>query len=130
MPTIIQTRQGLGDYTQSGVVLDNKPYNIRLRWNAIDAAWYMDVREQDDSPIVSGAKLVLGVYVGRQSTHDLFLRGAFFLVDTANTDGTKGREATFDDLGTRVVLSYWLHNEILADMLKGSTDRPIGGGVL
>lgn len=119
IPTII----GQAHYTQRGIaLLPGAAYGITLRWNALDrvviddevvsdGAWYMDVLDGDDVPIARGIKLVLGTYPGRQSADPLFLFGAFVIVDTSG----EHREARFDDLGTRVVLAYWLHRELISD---------------
>lgn len=108
MPVIIEPVPGRAHQRVRGVVLAGAQYNLTLRYNQTDDAWYMDVADFEDNMIAVGLKLVLGAYIGRQSTHPLFLNGAFFLVDTTD----EGREATFQDLGTRVVLSYWLAQEI------------------
>lgn len=82
--------------------IEGTPYLFDVRWNTRDAAWYMDVLEVDQTPIQHGIKLVLGAYLGRRSNHRLFLNGVFVMVDTSGAR----RDATYDDLGTRVILEY------------------------
>ena len=97
-----------------GVVLDGQQYNLTLRWNDTDQSWYLDVRSFQDEPIALGLRVVLGVYIGRQSTHPLFRRGAFVAVDSTKS----GTEAGFNDLGPRVSLSYWLYSDLLNDLVS------------
>lgn len=77
---------------------------LTFRWNSRAnggrGAWFMDVRELDGAPIALGVKLVLGVNLCRTSSHPIFLRNVLRLVDTTD----ESREATLDDLGTRVLL--------------------------
>lgn len=91
----------VGSY-RFATVITTTAYIFDVRWNTRDAAWYMDVLEVDETPIIRGIKLVLGVYLGRRSNHTLFLNGVFTLSDTS---GAKA-DATFDDLGVRVLLQY------------------------
>lgn len=90
--------------------IDSVPYQFRFRWNSRASAWFMDIREQDDTPIVLGVKVVLGTSLGRRSTHPLFSSGAFRAIDTTN----KGLEATLDDLGSRVEIRYFSVVEVEA----------------
>jgi hypothetical protein len=93
-----------------GVTLDfGVPYVFDLRWNSRDASWYMDVLEADETPIVSGVRLVLGTYLGRRTRHQLFKRGVFVMFDTSGS----GLDATLDDFGKRVQLRRYLAQEII-----------------
>lgn len=85
-----------------GLTIETRPYLFEMRWNTRAAAWYMNVREVDLKPIILGAKIVLGTYIGRRSTHRLFNRGVLVAVDTEQ----RGREATYDSFGTGVVLRW------------------------
>lgn len=100
-------------YTFSTVISDNT-YLFEVRWNARDAAWYMDVAEQDGAPIVTGVKVVLGANLARRANHKLFTLGAFVAMDTSRT----GVDATLDDLGTRVQVVYMTNFEILATITR------------
>lgn len=84
------------------IALNDVPYALRVRWNTRDAAWYLDVYEQDGKqPIAHSVKLVLGTLFGRSSMHPLF-QGGLFMVDSSST----GVEAGLNDLGGRVRLWY------------------------
>lgn len=91
----------IGSY-RFGTVIETVAYIFDVRWNVRAQAWYMDIREADETPIILGVRLVLGVYLGRRSNHDLFKNGVLIAVDL----GIHGRDAGFDDLGVRVVLKY------------------------
>lgn len=97
-----------GNY-RFAATIDTVPYLFDLRWNTRDAAWYMDVLEASGDSIVYGIKLVLGAYLGRRTNHDLFKQGVFVLVDTSR----QGKDPTYDDLGTRVILTYLPINELI-----------------
>lgn len=97
-----------------GVTIETVSYLFDFRWNTRDRAWYMDVRKVNEEAIVLGAKVVLGTYLGRRSNHRLFKRGVFVVVDT---DGS-GLDATYDDFGTRIVISYIPIMELLFRLRK------------
>lgn len=85
------------------VEIDGVSYTFDVRWNSRAAAWYFDVLEGDGTPIARGLKIVLGCYIGGgRFTHDLFRLGVFVAIDTSQ----EGRDATFDDLGTRVEVRH------------------------
>lgn len=85
------------------------PYTFEFRWNTIDKAWYFNLYEQDRTPIVHGVKVVLGMYLGRRSRHVFFKKGVLVAIDTSN----KGREAGFDDFGTRVILRRYTVQDVI-----------------
>lgn len=72
------------------------------RWNEREVAWFLDITEIDQTPIISGAKLVLGAFIGRESTHIMFRRGVLVCVDTTGNQ----QEAGYDDMGVRVLVKY------------------------
>lgn len=103
----------IGEY-RFATVIGSTSYTFDVRWNSRDSvidengvevvrgAWYFDVREADGTVVVIGIKVVLGVYLGRRSNHPLFANGVMVAVDLSGNE----REATFDDLGTRVAIQY------------------------
>lgn len=99
-----------------GATIEAVPYLFDVRWNSRASAWYMDVLEAGEAPIVLGIKLVLGAYLGRRSNHRLFQRGVFMMFDTSNA----GRDATYDDLGERVVLLYVPIDELIRRLGEGA----------
>ena len=78
--------------------LDGVPYIFDVHWNDRDQAWYFDLLEVDESPIIHGVKVVLGTYLGRRSTHQFFRDGVLVVTDLSG----EGRDAGLDDLGARV----------------------------
>lgn len=78
-------------------------YVINLRWSGRDAAWYFDLADVNESPIVSGIKIVQGALLGRRCADPRFPPGILWAVDLSN----QKLDATFDDLGTRVVVYFY-----------------------
>ena len=83
-----------------GTTLSDVPYIFDIRWNGRDEAWYMDILQEDETPIRHGVKIVLGALLGRRSRDPAFPLGVMIAADLSG----EGREATFDDLGTRVAV--------------------------
>ena len=89
--------------------LDGVLYIFDVRWNVRDSAWYMDVLQQDETPIRNGMKIVLGGNMGRASTDPFFQKYMLTAVDLTNS----GRDATLDDIGVRVVVTVQSVTDIL-----------------
>jgi hypothetical protein len=100
--------------------IDDVPYVFRVYWSirdrddgtGVEGAWYFDVSEADDTPIASGIKIVLGVFLARTTRHALTRRGALLAYDTTRQDA----EATFTDLGWRVLVLWIPEDEILGTL--------------
>ncbi len=84
-------------------------YVFELKWNVRDSSWYLNLSEQDGTPIVHGARCVLGMYLGRRSRHPFFKKGVLVCVDTTR----EGREATLDDFGARVQLRRYTAQDVI-----------------
>lgn len=100
------------DYLFS-IVLEQTPYGMHVYWNDRDAAWYFDVLDAGGTLIQSGIKIVLGAYLGRAQRVSPFIDGAFIAVDTSRA----GLDATFDDLGKRVLLYFIPALDLLAGIM-------------
>lgn len=85
-------------------------YIFEFKWNVRDTSWYLTLREQDETEIFTGKRLVLGMYIGRRSRHPLLRKGVLVLVDTTRS----GAEATLDSLGAQHVLRYFTAQEVMA----------------
>lgn len=85
------------------------PYIFEIRWNPRESAWYLNLFEANGDPIITGIKIVLGMYLGRRSRHSFFRKGVLVAIDTSN----QGKEAGLDDLGTRVVLRRYTAQEVV-----------------
>lgn len=99
-------------------VLSNTAFTVNVRWNASDdnrvGAWRMDLLDADGSRIFSGIKIVLGIALGRRCTDPRMPPGVFWAVDLAAAQAGTKRDATLDDLGTRVVVYYYPFDEWFA----------------
>lgn len=91
-----------------GTTLGGTNVVLDLRWNARDAAWYMDMSTEDEVMIRAGMKIVLGAMLGGRVTSALFPPGQLLAVDLTGS----GTEATLDDLGVRVQVLFFTYAEL------------------
>lgn len=108
MSITIPLRASLANY-EFNTTINEVTYAFSMRWNARDSAWYMDILEVDQTPVVYGVKIVLGTYLGRTTNHPLFRSGVMTVTDTTGV----GREAGFDDIGSRVVVQWYSNAEVV-----------------
>ena len=89
-------------------LLDATEYIFDVRWNDRDGAWYFDISDAEGSLIRAGIKIMLGSSLGRASVDPRFPNGVFAASDLsgANVD------ATYTDLGTRVVVFFYTAAEL------------------
>lgn len=99
-------------------VLDGITVEFNVRWNARDEAWYFDLFDEDGAPIAHGIKIVLGAYLGRRVNHSIFRLGVLVAIDTSG----ERRDATLDDLGTRVIVRHLTEFEVAAGILAASAE--------
>lgn len=90
--------------------LDGDDFQFDVRWNGRDEAWYFDLLTVDQTPIISGNKIVLGTSPGGRSADSGFPAGLFIVLDTSGA----GIDATFEDIGVRVQMFFYTDAEILA----------------
>lgn len=93
-----------------GTTLREVQYQLDVRWNSRDEAWYMDILTADETPIRMGIKIVLGVLLGRRSVDPAFPLGVLIASDTSG----ENEEATLNDFGTRVQVLFYTAEEWLA----------------
>lgn len=91
-----------------GTVLNGEPYIFDVRWNARDAAWYFDLYDQDEVAIVLGVKIALGAGLGVRVKDDRYPAGAIVAIDVTGS----GTDATFDDIGKRILVVHFTPEEI------------------
>lgn len=116
MPTLLPLVPSIASYRFSttleafseGSATEPRNYVFDVRWNARAESWYMDILAADETPIRMGIRLVLGTLLGGRSVSLAFPAGALRARDLSN----EGREAAFDDLGTRVVVYYFTEDEL------------------
>lgn len=113
MPVTLPFRPSIGNYRFNSI-LNGSEYKFRVRWNRLEQAYFFDVREITDEPIIFGVKVVLGVYLGRVSNHRLFRRGVL----VARPQGDDRAEPAFDDCGSRVLVEYFTREEMFAEILS------------
>ena len=109
MPKLIPLIPLEGFYRFS-TTLESVDYIFDVRWNDRDSAWYFDLLDADENMIRAGCKIILGASPGRRSAHADFPSGAFVVEDTSG----EGVEATYEDLGVRVVMRYYTAAEVLS----------------
>lgn len=97
-------------------VLDEITYYFRVYWNGRDEAWFLDVYDADQQAIAYGIKIVLGTNLGRTVDHPLTRQGMLVAIDRSG----EGRDATFDDLGDRVVVLHLTQGEYGAAIMAAS----------
>lgn len=102
-----------GAFQEFDTVLDGVSYTVQHYWNTRDEAWYLNLLDVNGDPIFSGIKIVLGVALGRRVT-DPRMPGVFAARDLAATTLNDQRDATFDDLGSRVVVDFYPLSEWFA----------------
>lgn len=89
-------------------VLAGTTFVFEVYWNERDAAWYFDLLAEDETPIRYGVKILLGSPLGRRSVSPLFPQGVLLASDLSGEE----RDATFDDLGVRVVVYFFTADEL------------------
>ncbi len=118
MPTTLPFVPSVGAYEFNfnlpGGAKDAQPNAVVFRayWNANKyGGWYFDLSEENGSQIATGVKIVLGINLCQTSQHIVFESVVLRAVDTTR----QGRDATFDDMGTRVLVQVWTREELEAD---------------
>ena len=90
-------------------VLDDTEFTFDVYWNGRDEAWYFDLSDADGI-IRSGIKIMLGSFLGRRSVDPRYPNGTLVASDLSN----EGVDATFQDIGVRVVVFFYSADEILS----------------
>lgn len=91
--------------------LEGVTYTFVVRWNGRAGSWFFDLYDVDGNIIMAGIRILTGANLGRRCTDPRKPPGAIVASDLSGA----GREATRDDLGTRVKLYYIP----VADLLAG-----------
>jgi hypothetical protein len=111
MSVIIPNRPDLTWYDMQ-VVLENVTYTLEFRWNTRESAWYMDLKAEDDDPIVTSVKIVVDFPLCARLNDPRRPSGYFLANDTTNLSQDPG----IADLGDRVRLLYFTADEIAAEL--------------
>lgn len=85
------------------VPLEGRVYTLRLRWAGREERWYLDLSDEDRSPIYTGIAVVLNFPLGIRCASDRVFPGVLMASDTSGSNA----EPTLTDLGDRVKLLYF-----------------------
>jgi hypothetical protein len=88
--------------------LGETQFVLDVHWNGRAEAWYLDLATEDGAPIRSGMKIVLGALLGIRSRDPRMPDGVLVASDLSG----EGRDATLDDLGSRVVVFFYPSSEL------------------
>jgi hypothetical protein len=90
------------------VQLSGATYTLAFRWNVRESSWYFDLLTEDGDPIFCGSKVVIGFPLATLTRDARRPPGVFLAFDTAGHD----EPPALEDLGSRVVLTYYEPSEI------------------
>lgn len=107
MPRQLPFFPSLPHYSFS-ITLAEEDYVFNVRWNTRDEAWYLDLLEADETPIIRDMKVVLGAMIGSRSAIATRLPGTLIAFDTSGV----GLEADLDSLGDRVQVFFLSAGEL------------------
>lgn len=80
--------------------IEDQTVKIRVRWNQVEAAWYMDITGQTFTLELLGLKLVGGVNLLKP--HAVIELGGLYMIDSEE----KNEDPDYDLLGDRYRLIY------------------------
>jgi len=95
------------NYTQQ-VLLDGITYIVRLHWNERERAWYFDLLDASNSPIISGRRLVANWPLLHRCADPRKPPGEIYCIDRSAT----GQDPGYDDVDDRIVLLYYDAEEL------------------
>lgn len=95
-------------FYQFNTVIEGSRYYFNVRWNTRDEAWYFDLLDEDEDPIMYGIKIALGAALGGRSIDPRWPPGHFFAIDTSS----ESVDATLNDLGSRVIVEFYTTTEL------------------
>ncbi len=100
MPAIIPLIPSANNY-RLRVPIGGPVYLFDVRWNSRESAWYFDLSKENETPIASSIKMVVGQNISAPRYTDAFFKiWMFTVIDTSG----KNLDPAYDDLGARVQL--------------------------
>lgn len=84
-----------------------------VHFNERAGLWFFDLLDDVGKEVIKGVAIVLGTNLGGRSQHPIFQRNILRAYDTAAPAGGAGRDATFDDIGSRVIVIHRTIEEFL-----------------
>ena len=94
------------------VILDDTVLNFRFLWNGRDLAWYMDILDSVNDPILSGIKVVNGWELITKYTDIRLPQGAILVVSSIGDREVIGRDGMVDNYS----LIYFTEEELNASV--------------
>lgn len=108
MPDLIPFTPSDNNY-RIRVPISTAHYLFDVYWNVRDTAWYFDLRNDDETVIVLGVKIVLGVDgLGALSGDPFFDEHKLIAVDSSGFD----LDAGYDDLGARITVFHQTKDDL------------------
>ena len=117
MPGVIIPLEPSSPNYRVGVTLAGEQFILDVRWNTRESAWYLDVLQEDETPIRQGLKITLGLPIGGHVADAAWPGGYFYALDTERT----GVDAGLDDMGERVQL-YWFDSSEIEDTTESDPE--------
>jgi hypothetical protein len=110
-----ETTDSFGDpFSSVTVEILGSTHVFEARWNDVVGSWFLDIYEEDETPVLLGARLSLGAPIGWRRTDPRVpgksedAEGFLILSDLSG----ENRDAGFADLGDRVRLYFLTLDEI------------------
>ena len=111
MPVIVPVFPG-EPLVQERVRLDNRDYIFRFDWSEREQRFYVSIKDQDETLLLLGIKILANWGILTRSHHDLRLPpGELIPIDLEQG----GAPPTFNDFGTRVRLFYYAAGEDITE---------------
>lgn len=82
--------------------LEGSTYNLSLKYNKRENRWYLNIKDEQDNPIVMGIKMVLNTSLVERFQDDRLPPGTLFLLNQTDINVDPGLE----DFGTEIILLY------------------------
>lgn len=82
--------------------LSGQDFVLTFQWNSREGAWYLDVADQDEVPIVTSRKITVEFPIVTRCKDPRRPLGILMAIDRSG----KQQDPGFDDLGQRVQLIY------------------------
>lgn len=90
--------------------LDGVAYSFEFRWNDREEAWFVTVGDGEGTPIAASVRVVVNWPLLARFADPRLPTGVLLALDTEARD----REAGYEDLGRRVLVTYFSAAELAA----------------
>ena len=101
----IPTQQTISARWNTPFDANSNSFILHFYWSTRESAWYFDINDSNDIPILVGTKIVPGIWLLRQFiTVRNIMGGDFVLIDQKNNPAIS--QLTFDNFGVRYLFVY------------------------